>query len=180
MRIIAGRLGGRTFQSPPGHKTHPMSDKIRGALFNVLGDIAGLTVLDAFAGSGAISFEAISRGASRAVAIDSDRQAQRIIKENIAALGVAKNVQLIAAAVSAWLATSDQKFDLIICDPPYDDVKPALLTELATRCRPSGLVVLSLPPKQAIRLEEGYELVARKHYGDAELHFYRRLIAAGR
>jgi 16S rRNA (guanine966-N2)-methyltransferase len=83
MRIIAGRLGGRHFASPQGRRTHPMSDKMRGALFNALGDIDGLSVLDAFAGSGALAFEAVSRGAGHAVAIDVDKSAQRAIAENI-------------------------------------------------------------------------------------------------
>ena len=72
MRIIAGYLGGRQFNSPRSNRTHPMSDKARGGLFNALGDISGLTVLDAFAGSGALSFEAISRGAESVIAVDID------------------------------------------------------------------------------------------------------------
>src|SRR3954464_3149409 len=95
MRIIAGRLGGRQFNSPKGHRTHPMSEKGRGALFNALGDISGLTVLDAFAGSGALSFEAISRRAASVLAIDSDKNAQRAIAENIASLGLSRQVKLI-------------------------------------------------------------------------------------
>ena len=70
MRVIAGRLGGRNFDSPKTQRTHPMSDKVRGALFNALGDLGGLTVLDAFAGSGACSLEAASRGATEVLAID--------------------------------------------------------------------------------------------------------------
>jgi 16S rRNA (guanine(966)-N(2))-methyltransferase RsmD len=76
MRIIAGTLGGRTFESPHGRRTHPMSDKVRGSLFNTLGDIDGLTILDAFAGSGALAFEAISRGAEHVLAIEIDNRAQ--------------------------------------------------------------------------------------------------------
>jgi len=95
MRIIAGRLGGRLFDSPHSHKTHPMSDKARGALFNILGDISGMSVLDPFAGTGAISFEAVSRGAAGAVAIELDKQAQKVITANIASLGLIHEVKLI-------------------------------------------------------------------------------------
>lgn len=175
MRIIAGKLGGRTFSSPPGHKTHPMSDKIRGALFNAIGDIDGLSVLDAFAGSGAISFEAVSRGANHVTAIDSDRQAQRTIRENVAALDVAESIKLISASASAWLSTTDQFFDVVICDPPYDDIKPELLARLADRCKPGGIVIFSLPPEVNVKLANDYEPLHSKNYGDATLSFYRRL-----
>jgi len=70
VRIIAGYLSGRQFNSPRSNRTHPMSDKARGGLFNSLGDISGLSLLDAFAGSGALSFEAISRGTASSVAVD--------------------------------------------------------------------------------------------------------------
>src|SRR5438445_6894886 len=108
MRIIAGRLGGRQFASPRGHRTHPMSDKMRGALFNALGDLSGLTVLDAFAGSGALAFEAVSRGAQHVVAIDVDKSAQRTIAKNITALGLADRVKLVRASAGAWLTTTDE------------------------------------------------------------------------
>ncbi len=70
MRVIAGWLGGQNFDSPKSNRVHPMSDKMRGAIFGVLGDIKGLTVLDAFSGSGALAIESISRGAKSAIAID--------------------------------------------------------------------------------------------------------------
>lgn len=152
-----------------------MSDKIRGALFNALGDIDGLSLLDAFAGSGAVSFEAVSRGAGRAVAIDADRQAQRTIRENIAGLGLGDSVKTINASAEAWLSTADQSFDLVICDPPYDDVKPRLLARLAERCKLGGVIVFSLPPEAGVELSnDDYELLAGKNYGDATLSFYRR------
>src|SRR5580704_8750565 len=102
MRVIAGYLGGRSFNSPGGHRTHPMSDKVRGAIFGVLGDIKGLTVLDAFAGSGALAIEAISRGAKSAVAIEVDKRAHAIIVENIQALGLEARVKAIRAFAGAW------------------------------------------------------------------------------
>lgn len=178
MRIIAGELGGRIFAAPKGHRTHPMSDRVRGGLFNTLGDLGGLCVLDGFAGSGALSFEAVSRGAVSAVAIESDRLAQQTISENIPALGLAAQVKLIKASAGAWLQTNPgAKFDIVLCDPPYDDVQPQLLLRLAARVRQGGIIVLSLPPRprQSVALPAlTYRLETTKSYGDAELTFYRR------
>ena len=175
MRIIAGRLGGRNFASPRGHRTHPMSDKIRGALFNALGDIDGLSVLDAFAGSGALSYEAISRGAASALAIDSDQSAQQAIAGNVASLGLSNQIKLIKASATAWLSTTDENFDIVLCDPPYDDPQLKLLERLAERTKPNGLAVFSLPPSVKLDLSDSYELLQTKDYGDARLVFYRRL-----
>lgn len=176
MRIIAGRLKGRTFQSPSGHRTHPMSDKIRGALFNALGELDGLTVLDAFAGTGALSFEAISRGAEHATALDIDRQAAQTIQQNIRELGLNARVKAIRVGASSWLETqSEATFDVVLLDPPYDDVQLATLAQLADRTKPGGVVVVSLPPTQTLDWDKrGYELLTNKSYGDATLWFYRR------
>ncbi len=173
MRIIAGSLGGRQFNSPHGQKTHPMSDKVRGALFNALGDISGLTVLDAFAGSGALSFEAISRGAKSALAIDSDQAAQRAISENVKSLNLASNVKLVKASVNAWLSTTNQDFDIVVADPPYDNLQPDVLAKLAERAKRGGLIVFSLPPGANFQLPATYQQLSTKSYGDAQLKFYR-------
>jgi 16S rRNA (guanine966-N2)-methyltransferase len=176
MRVISGQLGGRTFQSPNGHRTHPMSDKIRGALFNVLGNLDGLTVLDAYAGSGALAFEAISRGAASAVTLDSDRAAQQSIANNITALSLRSRVKLIKTTVAAWLNTSNDSFDVVIADPPYDGVNTSALQELAARTRAGGIYVVSLPPLQQLDLPPAtYALLSTKAYGDAQLVFYRRI-----
>jgi 16S rRNA (guanine966-N2)-methyltransferase len=174
VRVIAGRLGGRTFDSPRSFKTHPMSDKVRGALFNVLGDITGLTILDAFAGSGALSFEAVSRGAAAAVAIDNDRGAQKVITANIAALQLGGRVKLVKASAGAWLGTNpDARFDIILCDPPYNDLQPNLLTRLARVLQPGGLLVVSWPGGQEAPPLAGLSLAESRSYGDAQLLFYR-------
>src|SRR5258708_5562120 len=110
MRIIAGNLKGRVFGSPHGHRTHPMSENIRGALFNALGELGGLNVLDAFAGSGALGFEALSRGAKSAVLVEADRLAQKTIAENIQTLGLETRAKLVKASASAWLSTTDETF----------------------------------------------------------------------
>jgi len=173
MRVIAGMLGGRQFDSPKSFRTHPMSDKARGALFNVLGDIEGLTVLDAFAGSGAIGFEAISRGAASVVAIDNDRTAQKVIAANIQALGLHERVKLIKAGTNAWLETNpESRFDIIVCDPPYNDLQLTVLQRLAGRLTDAGVLVLSWPGGKAAPELHGLRQLERKNYGDIALVFY--------
>lgn len=174
MRVIAGSLKGREFKSPRGAKTHPMSDKVRGALFNMLGDIAGLTFLDTFAGSGALSFEAVSRGAISATAIDYDKSAHRALDQNVKELKLT-NVKVIHAGASGWSENNqDKTFDIVLLDPPYDNLQINLLEKLVDRhVKPGGLAVLSLAGKLDPP-ELGLEIAARKSYGDAQLVFYRK------
>jgi 16S rRNA (guanine966-N2)-methyltransferase len=179
MRIIAGKLGGQLFDNPRGYHTHPMGDRIRGALFNTLGDITGLTILDAFAGSGALSFEAVSRGASQVIALEPDKSAQRHIENSINKLGIGDTVKLIRAKAQSWLSTTDQQFDIVLCDPPYDDINSSLLEKLATRAMTGGIIVYSLPPDSDFDLKGQYERLSTKNYGDATLYFYRSRLVSG-
>lgn len=175
MRIIAGTLGGRQFDSPKSFKTHPMSDKARGALFNILGDIEGLTVLDAFAGSGALSFEAVSRGAAMAVAIDNDRAAQKVIESNIKTLGLGEKIRLIKASANAWAQTNAAAdFDLVLCDPPYNDLQLNLLQRLAGHLKDDGVFVLSWPGGETPPSLDTLRQIEHRNYGDASLVFYQR------
>jgi 16S rRNA (guanine966-N2)-methyltransferase len=174
LRIITGYLKGRTFNSPKGEHTHPMGDKIRGALFNILGDIEGLHILDAFAGSGAIGFEALSRGAASATLIESDRVAQKNLTLNIHKLDLEKSARLVSSSTKAWLARSDDIFDVVIIDPPYDDIQQTTFLPLADRTKPGGILALSLPPSAEIKLSKDFHIVITKSYGDAQLHLYRR------
>lgn len=176
MRIIAGWLGGRSFESPRGHRTHPMSEKARGAIFNALGDIKGLSVLDAFAGSGALAFEAVSRGADSALAIEVDNTAQSIIKQNIETLGIGDRVKSVRANASAWSNRhQDATFDVVLCDPPYDDIQYKVIRKLANHLKAGGIFVISLPGTHEKLTLEGLEIVQTKDYGDAQLVFYRRI-----
>ena len=176
MRIISGRLGGRNFDSPRGHRTHPMSEKARGAVFNSLGDIKDLTVLDAFAGSGALAFEAISRGAKSAVAIEVDKTAHTVIKKNIATLKIEEQIETIRANATAWSNRHpNAQFDIVICDPPYDDIQYKILRKLTKHVKQGGILVLSLPGNHEILSLEGLTVILEKDYGDAQLVFYRRI-----
>ncbi|MEO8105087.1 MAG: RsmD family RNA methyltransferase [Candidatus Saccharibacteria bacterium] len=176
MRVIAGRLGGRLFNSPGTDRTHPMSDKIRGALFNTLGDISYLRLLDAFTGSGALAFEALSRGASHVTALDVDANAIATVIKNASQLALGGELKPIRVNAAAWLQTSpvDTFFDIVLCDPPYDDPQLPLIADLAGRVKPAGLLVASLPAGVDLTLPGAYGLVAAKTYGDASLYFYRR------
>ncbi len=178
MRIISGRLGGRTFAAVPGHRTHPMSEKIRGALFNALGDINNLTVLDGFAGTGALSLEALSRGARTAHAVELDKTAVGIIKANAEDLGVADQLTVTRAGILAWSRRNQLKqYDLVVLDPPYDAVSAKELLQMTRHAVKGGLIVLSLPPNNGFRYAQSQQgLVLHKNYGDAELFFYRQLV----
>ena len=175
MRVIAGRLGGRNFASPQTRRTHPMSDKVRGALFNSLGDLGGLTALDAYAGSGACSIEAVSRGAAQVLAIDIDPEAVKTIAENVRTLDLGDRITVRRANISGWSRNHQaDQFDIVLADPPYDDVRPDVLERLAVHVKPGGLFVLSWPGGEPVREFAGLEVAAHKSYGDAQLVFYRR------
>jgi 16S rRNA (guanine966-N2)-methyltransferase len=151
-----------------------MSDKMRGALFNALGDIAGLTLLDAFAGSGALSIEAISRGAAHATAVDIDKAATDTISKNAETLGVGRQVKVVRAGLSSWLDTSGgQLFDVILADPPYDDLQLPSIQKLLTRLKPGGIFALSWPGKELPPDFGSLDLLQTNAYGDSQLVFYR-------
>lgn len=176
MRVISGKLGHLTFDQPHGHRTHPMSEKVRGALFNALGDIEGLTVLDAFAGSGALSFEAISRGAKYATAIDIDKKAADIIKKNTADLGVQNNVSVVRANAGGWSDNNpDKLFDIVFSAPPYDALQQNLIKKITKHVERGGLYILDWPGKMKSPSFDNMQKVLEKNYGDAQLVFYRRI-----
>lgn len=174
MRVVAGALGGRVFDSPGGHRTHPMSEKARGALFNSLGDLSGLTVLDAFAGSGALSIEAVSRGASSVLAIDVDKAAYQTVQANVDALNLKDKITVMRKNIGGWSRNNrSRQFDVVLADPPYDDIRPDVIERLAVHAKPGGIFVLSWPGSEPVRELAGVAVVSSRQYGDAQLVFYR-------
>ena len=175
LRIIAGTLGGRFFNSPETTTTHPMSERVRGSLFNILGDVTGKTVLDPFAGSGALGFEAISRGAASVVALENDKRAQQTIVANIEALGLANFVKLVKANCREWSKLNENaKFDLILADPPYHDMQLSTVEMLVNHLNPKGLMVLSYSGRDLAPTVNGVVVVDNRSYGDAALAFYQQ------
>lgn len=175
MRVIAGTLGGRIFASPKTQRTHPMSEKIRGAMFNSLGSLNDLTILDAFSGSGALAFEAVSRGAKHVIAVESDPIAQKSIKNALTLLNIPNyQLHLVNSKIQAWLQTTEINFNIVLCDPPYNKIDVNLLKNIAKRVQNKGIAVFSLPPNIIFTLSQEYNLLSVKDYGDAKLYFYQR------
>ncbi len=176
MRIISGSLRGRNIDAPKGRRTHPMSDKMRGALFNMLGDITGLSILDAFAGSGAVALEAISHGAAKVLAIDVDKRAYSTILDNMEALKISKSLmKAVRANASGWSDNNkDAQFDIVIAAPPYDDLQEPLLQKLTTHAKSNGLYVLDWPGHMKPPIFKELEQLIERNYGDSQLIFYRK------
>lgn len=173
MRIIAGKYGSRIIKAPRGYTTHPMGERPRSALFNSLGDMTGLEVWDAFAGSGALAIESVSRGAKLAVATERDPKAYLAAKANVEKLR-AHEVSVVKASCKAWASTNvDKKFDVIFCDPPYNDLQLSTVFALISHLKPNGLMVLSYPGSEEVPEASGVVVVDNRNYGDAALAYYR-------
>jgi 16S rRNA (guanine966-N2)-methyltransferase len=128
VRVVAGEFKGRRLVAPRGRRTRPTADRVREALFSMLGDVSGARVLDLYAGSGALGIEALSRGAESAVFVERDRAALAALARNLEATGAPGEVR--RQDVARFLARQEGTFDLVFCDPPYDGA-PAIAATLA-------------------------------------------------
>lgn len=175
IRLISGKYGKRILEGSSTNRTHPMGERIRGSLFNIIGsEVQDAVVLDAFAGSGALGLEAISRGAQHATFIERDKAAQNVITSNVAKLGVSEQTKLVKAPVASWLETTEQQYDIIFADPPYHDLQLSTVGKLTKLLKPNGLMVLSYTGRGEVPMELGVVVVDNRNYGDAVLTFYRR------
>ena len=186
MRVIAGRLGGRSLSAPRGLATRPTSDRVREALFSILGDVTGAVVLDLYAGTGALGIEALSRGASRAVFVESARPAAAVLRQNLTALGLLGSGAVIAQPVERALdrVLAAGPFDLVLADPPYALVAEAAasLARLAAAgprfLAPEGRVVLEHAGRDAPPEVTGLLATGTRSYGEASLSFYELPVPA--
>jgi 16S rRNA (guanine966-N2)-methyltransferase len=156
MRVISGFLGGRNFDSPPGYRTHPMSEKMRGGLFSALGDISGLSILDVYSGSGALAIESISRGAKDVTAIEADKSAYETIEANLVALEISDKVTATKAFFKSWSnRRHNLRFDLVLADPPYNFIVMRDIVKLPIHLKDKALMVLSWPGQEEIPRIDG-------------------------
>jgi 16S rRNA (guanine966-N2)-methyltransferase len=128
MRIVAGQFGGRQLVAPAGDRTRPTAARAREALFAILSDVSSERVLDLYAGSGAMGFEALSRGAAQLVLVEASKAAQRAIRSNVAALGLEARATLLPLRSEASLKALERlgPFSLVFADPPWADSQAAL------------------------------------------------------
>jgi 16S rRNA (guanine966-N2)-methyltransferase len=174
MRIIAGTHRGSRLVTPRGLETRPTGDRVREAAFNLIGPVDGATVLDLFAGSGALGLEALSRGAARVVFVESNRAAGRAIEQNLDRLRLRGTVVLQDAVKALQMeAQAGRRYDLVLVDPPYEmfrDLQPALARILPRVLADDGLLVVETDAR--VDPEFPLELRTSRRYGRARLTLF--------
>ncbi len=182
MRITGGEAGGRTILSPKGMKVRPTPDMIREALFNILGSMQETTFLDLFAGTGSVGLEALSRGAPRVVFVEINAQMAFQISDFIRKADYVARAEVLALDVRqaiARLAKTNEKFDIVFADPPYEK---DLIAKAVQYCLESGLMadegLMILQhsirePLDQLAKNNSYKLVQERRYGDSLISFMR-------
>jgi 16S rRNA (guanine966-N2)-methyltransferase len=182
MRIVGGRLGGRTLTSPRSQAIRPTADRLRESLFNILahayGDpVTGARVLDLFAGTGALGLEAISRGADFALFVDDGAEARALLRENVAALGLGGVTRIFRRdATKLGAAHPVEPFSLVFLDPPYGKglAEKALVSARGGGWLAAGaMVVVEEASDAGFKAPAGFEELERRRYDDTEVVFLR-------
>lgn len=179
MRVISGTARGRRLKELPGLDTRPTTDKVKESIFNIIQfDIEGRSVLDLFGGSGQLTVEALSRGATRATVVEKNPAARRVIQENVASCGFSQRVRLLPGDAGAFLAGCRERFDLVFLDPPYAGT---LLEECLRRIAEidivseNGIIVCESSLEKELPILSGhYEQGRQYRYGKIKVTLYRR------
>jgi 16S rRNA (guanine966-N2)-methyltransferase len=175
VRVIAGVYGGRPLVAPRGRSTRPTPERVREAVFSILADVADTTVLDLFAGSGALAIEALSRGARHATLVDSAPEAIAAIRRNLTSLGAAAEV--LHNRALPFLRNAEiygRQYDLVFLDPPYSQAAalgPRLTEALTPVLAPGGRVVVESDPRTPLKL--GLPVPSdERRYGDTMIEIF--------
>ncbi len=177
MRVTGGIGRGRKLKVPAGARVRPTSDKVKQALFNILGqNVEGAHFLDLFAGAGGIGIEALSRGAGLVVFVDDSRDSLRVIQHNIEQTGFKERAQIVASKAEAFLRKTSGQYDIVFLDPPYSLALEPLLTAIAESgvLKSDAIIVAEHFKKQpSIERAGRLSLYREAQYGDTVLAFYR-------
>jgi 16S rRNA (guanine966-N2)-methyltransferase len=179
MRIITGRFRGRVLPGTVGDGVRPATDKVRGAIFNILQnrlDLRGIDVLDLFAGTGSLGFEALSRGARNATFVDTDRSAVRVIRENAAALGCPDECEISQSDAAGYVSRRIGIFGLIFADPPYAYERIGDLPGLVLASgmlAPGGYLVIEHRKGSAFTALPAGNPVITRTFGSTEVSFFQ-------
>ena len=172
LRIVAGEYRSRRIEAPQGRQTRPTADRVREAIFSIIGPVEGLRVLDLFAGSGALGIEALSRGAASATFVDADHAAVGAVRHNLAKLGAEGEV--VASGAEEFLRTRPAPFDRVFVDPPYsaaDGLAGQLTKLLPAVLRPDGLIVVESDKRTPLALD--LPLERERVYGRVRIAIHR-------
>lgn len=176
MRIVAGEFKGRRLAGPEGGPARPTSDKVREALFSILGDIEGAAVLDLFAGTGALAIEALSRGASEAVLVERNAKMAGIARRNIEQTATDSRARLVKGDALKFLTADRGRYDIVFLDPPYADaaaIAERLTEALPDRLAPGARVVAESDRRQPLDLAAGPLSLRSEHrYGDTLIRIF--------
>lgn len=181
MRVVAGSAKGHILKSPAGSDTRPITDRVKRALFDILGpSVEGTRFLDLFAGTGSVGIEALSRGADHATFVERDRHAVRIIRDNLVITGLTDRANVVRKDVFLFLGGSAGRFDIIYIAPPqYRGLWSATLQSLETisHLNPGGLVIVQMFPKEFTPLDlTNLKLEDQRRYGSTFLCFYQSTV----
>jgi 16S rRNA (guanine966-N2)-methyltransferase len=172
MRVVAGTAGGRRLRAPAGRRIRPTSERVREAMFNALGSLGpidGTSVLDLFAGTGALGIEALSRGARSATFVEADPAAVAAIEDNLGATGLGDRARVVKADVLRFLAGPDlAPVDLAFADPPY------AFTDWAAVLDRLPAQVVALEARVHLELGPAWEPLRSRRYGDTVVTLARR------
>lgn len=171
MRVVAGEARGRSLIAPEGNRTRPTSDRVRESIFNMLFSLhatEGSTVVDLYAGCGALGIEALSRGASHCTFVEQDRRAIECIHTNLETLGFADRATVVQADVESWVERNTERVDVVLADPPYGDGDwEKLLDSIDSRW-------LVAEASSAIDEHPSWEVVRDKTYGSTVVTVFTR------
>jgi 16S rRNA (guanine966-N2)-methyltransferase len=173
VRIVAGEYKGRRLRMPRGAPTRPTADRVREALFSMLGDVSGARVLDLYAGSGALGIEALSRGAAAAVFVERDARAAATIQANLDTVGAEAEVSRQDAL--AFVKRDRRSYDLVFCDPPYDSgprIAAALAEGLPALLSTDARIVTESDKRNPLELP--FPLLRERTYGDTRIAIHGR------
>ena len=179
MRVIAGKYKGRILKTVPDNSVRPATDKVKGAIFNVMQsrvDWSEATVLDLFAGSGSVGIEALSRGAKKVIFVENSRAALQFLKLNLESIGANGDAQVMQGDVFQFLKSAYRKYDVVFADPPY-----ALesLPELPNRIFDSnivsedGFLIIEHPTRFEFQPGSRWEIATQKSYGRTTVSFFQ-------
>lgn len=177
MRVITGTARGRKLKTLPGLDVRPTTDMVKEAIFSIIQfEVEGANVLDLFAGSGQLGIEALSRGARFCVFVDSSRESQAVVRENLASTGLARQGRVAAMDYQGFLASTSELFDIALLDPPYGQgMAEKALPMLAPKMSPNGVILCETGLKEQLPpTVEAFKIYRKYRYGKKMVTVYRR------